>query len=140
MKTIFNLIIAISIATLALQSASAGKGNGPDKGANFGMLYYEGDTVGTVATPTSTPGKGVDVIYAFPPSVPQAMGQLAITTVAPGDKNYHGGRWAVYVVQWHVAPWVLTSAEEVEVAEDMGYLSTVRMPAADFVCPVRKNG
>ncbi len=140
MKTIFKAIVAISLGMLALQNLHAGKGNGPDKGANFGMLYYDGDMVGTVATPTSTPGKGIDTIYAFPPSVPQAMGQLAITSVAPGDKNYHGGRWAVYVVQWEVTPWVLTSSEEVEAAEYMGYLSTVRMEAADFVCPVRKNG
>ncbi|MGK0237142.1 MAG: hypothetical protein ACI92G_000600 [Candidatus Pelagisphaera sp.] len=138
MKKILNTILALTIVAFAIQGLQAGKGNGPEKGANFGMLYYDGGVVGTVATPTSTPGKGIDTIYAFPEGA--ADGQLNVTTVAPGDKNYHGGRWAVHVVAWNVPPMVLSSAEAVEAAESIGYVTITRVPAADFVCPVRKNG
>lgn len=139
MKNIFNLIIAISIAAFTIPSINAGKGNGPDKGANFGSLYYDGQMVGTVATPTSTPGKGIDAIYVISNG---AEGQLGVTSVAPGDRGYHGGRWAVNVGTWiGMGPTPLfASAADVLAAYDNGDLELVRMPEADFVCPVRKNG
>ena len=131
--------IAVALAALGVNSIQAGKGNGPDKGANFGALFYDGQTVGTVATPTSTPGKGVDAIYVVSNG---AEGQLGVTSVAPGDQNYHGGRWAVHVVTWvggGATPLFTSSGQILQAYED-GDLEMVRMPEADFVCPVQKNG
>jgi hypothetical protein len=102
----------------------------------FGQLFHDGDTVRTVATPTSMPGQGVDAIYAF--GADAAAGQLSVTSVAPGSPGYHGGRWAVYVVDWSdsVTATLLTSDEAVLAAAATGDVTVTRMPAADFVCPV----
>ena len=100
----------------------------------FGVLAYEGQTVRTVVTPTSTPGRGVDALY---PVVGGADGQLPVTSVVPGDKGYHGGRWAVHVVTWNSAPYLLASADEVNQAVADGDANVERAPAADFVCPIR---
>ncbi|MEC7906336.1 MAG: hypothetical protein VYC82_03860 [Verrucomicrobiota bacterium] len=63
MKNIFNLTIAISIASFTIPSINAGKVNGPDKGANFGSPYYEGQMDGTVATPLFA--SAADVLAAY---------------------------------------------------------------------------
>ena len=139
MKEIIRIILALTIAALATPGLQAGRGNSPDQGANFGALFYDGGTVGTIATPTSMPGRGVDKIYVISNGT---EGQLGITTVAPGDKNYHGGRWAVHVATWIGAgdtP-LFISSQQVMAAYDAGDLEVVRMPDADFVCPVKKTG
>ena len=147
MKKFMQVILAVAVATIGIQSLQAGKGN--NKGAGFGNLFYKGETVGTVATPTSQPGRGVDTIYVVMPLMDgdevitaPAMGQLGITTVAPGDRDYHGGRWAVNVIRWKNAEDVrlLTSEDDVIVAYELNQITMERASDADFVCPVHKNG
>ncbi len=84
------------------------------------------------------PGRGVDTIYVLTNG---QEGQLGVTTVAPGDTNYHGGKWKVYVVTWEEAGPVplFTSAAMVEASLAAGELSMMRMPDADFVCPVLRK-
>ena len=123
---------ALTIPLLAL--AGPAQADSANARVGFGQLYYDGAVVRTVATPTSQPGNGVDAIYAFPGT--KADGQLSITSVAPGDRDYHGGRWAVHVVEWHVEPYPITSDADLLEAADAGDVSITRMPAADFVCPV----
>jgi hypothetical protein len=118
------------LAVLAAPPAAADSGNAA---VGFGQLYHDGVVVRTVVTPTSTPGKGVDPIFAFSEGVD---GQLSVTSVAPGGPGYHGGRWAVYVVSWNTTPYLLTSDEAVASAQAAGDITVTRMPAADFVCPV----
>ncbi len=89
----------LALAPLAVAGPAQADSSNP-QGANFGSLYYDGTVVRTVVTPTSTPGKGVDPIY---PIMGGVEGQRPVTAAAPGD-NYHGGRWAVNVVTWNVAP------------------------------------
>jgi hypothetical protein len=122
--------LAAPLAVLATTTAAADSGNAA---ATFGQLYHDGVVVRTVVTPTSTPDKGVDPIFAFSSGV---AGQLSVTSVAPGSPGYHGGRWAVYVVSWNTTPYLLTSDEAVASAETAGDITVTRMPAADFVCPV----
>jgi hypothetical protein len=128
--------VSLAAAALAISLAAASPAQADSTNANvgFGQLYYDGAVVGTVATPTSQPGAGVDAIYAFPGD--KADGQLSITSVAPGDQDYHGGRWAVYVVDWNVTPYLITSDAALLAAAAAGEVSIARMPAADFVCPV----
>ena len=64
-------------------------------------------------------------------------GQLAVTSAAPGD-NYHGGRWAVHVVTWHVAPYLLTSEDAILAAAAAGDVTITRVAANDFLCPIQK--
>lgn len=120
-----------TLAPLAIAGPAQADSSNP-QGANFGKLFYDGTVVRTVVTPTSTPGKGVDPIY---PIMGGVDGQMPVTAAAPGD-NYHGGRWAVNVVTWDVAPYLLTSDEAVLAAAKAGHVTITRMPGADFVCPV----
>lgn len=120
----------LGIAPIAL--AAPASADSPNAKVGFGKLFYDGSVVRTVATPTSQPGRGVDAIY---PVVGGVAGQLAVTSAAPGD-NYHGGRWAVHVVNWNTSPYLLTSDEAVDAAYAAGHITITRLPAADFVCPV----
>jgi hypothetical protein len=63
---------------------------------------------------------------------------LSVTAVAPGDGNYHGGRWAVYTVTFSqgVEPYLITSDEAVLTAEASGDVTVTRTPDADNRCPV----
>lgn len=139
MKKLIHALLALMVSALVAQGAFAGKKN--DKGAQFGALYYDGQIVGTVATPTSMPGKGVDTIYVVTNENP-AEGQLGITTVAPGDPDYHGGRWAVVGIMWigYGDVPLFTSAAQVDAEYMAGNLTMERLPEADFVCPVHLNG
>jgi len=122
--------LALALTAITAPSSLADSGNAA---ASFGQLYHDGDVVRTVVTPTSTPGQGVDPIFAIPNG---ATGQLSVTSVAPGAPDYHGGRWAVHVVSWNVDPYLLTSDEAVAAAQASGDITVTRAPEADFVCPV----
>jgi hypothetical protein len=127
---------AIGVAAglmLTLQGVSA-QAASENAAVGFGSLYYDGAVVGVIATPTSQPGAGVDPIYAFPGD--KADGQFSITASAPGDRDYHGGRWAVHLVTWNVEPYLITSDADLLAARDAGDVSITRAPQADFVCPV----
>ena len=129
--------LAVAAATLAASLSVLAQGAQADSGnasVGFGQLYYDGTIVRTVATPTSQPGQGVDAIYTFPGDA--AAGQLSITSVAPGDTDYHGGRWAVYAAEWNVTPYLVTSDADLLAAASVGDVTISRVPAGDFVCPV----
>ena len=83
------------------------------------------------------PFEGRDNLYPFMGAA--AVGQLPIAAVAPGDRYYHGGQWAVWVVTWNenVTPYLLKSEEDVLEAEDNEEVTITRMPEADFKCPVQ---
>jgi len=66
-----------------------------------------------------------------------AEGQFPIAAVAPGDRNYHGGQWAVNLVDWNEEPYLLTSEADVLAAEAAGDISITRMPDLDFKCPIQ---
>jgi hypothetical protein len=107
-----------------------------DPPGGFGSLYYEGDIVRTLVPPAAAPMQGRDNVY---PIVGGAEGQLPVAAVAPGDRNYHGGKWAVHVVMWTagVEPYLLTSEQEILAAYMAGDVSISRMLEADFKCPIQ---
>lgn len=131
-----HLVAAAAATVLASPLvATPALADSPNAAVGFGRLFHDGTVVRTVATPTSTPGRGVDAIYPVADGVP---GQLAVTSVAPGSPGYHGGRWAVHLVDFAdgVAPYLLTSDEAVHAAHQAGHVTVTRVTAADFVCPV----
>ena len=103
-----------------------------------GLLFHDGATVGTVITPVTFPGGGLDPIYTVTNGV---EGQLGIAGVAPGDGPYHGGAWAVYLVTFAngMTPYLLTSDEAVRAAEAAGDVTVTRAPERDFRCPVTRS-
>jgi hypothetical protein len=99
---------------------------------DFGMLYYDGDTVRTIVPPSETK-KGLDDIYVV---INGSQGQLGIASVAPGDRDYHGGHWIVNVVEFTVDPYLLTSESDVLAAEMAGDI-TITRNVASFLCPIQ---
>ena len=101
---------------------------------SFGSLYYDGEIVRTLVPPAKT-DKGLDDIYAVTNG---AEGQLGIASVAPGDKDYHGGHWIVNEVTFNegVTPYLLTSEEAVLAAYQAGDVSIERNTGS-FLCPIQ---
>ena len=128
MKKKVSLLFVFVLLIIAVVPTFAGK---PGKG----LLYYDGGIVRTVIPPASSPKEGRDNIYAFPNG--GAEDQLPVAAVAPGDTDYHGGKWAVHLVDWNVTPYLLTSEGDVQDAADAGDVTITRVPEADFKCPIQ---
>ena len=101
-----------------------------------GCCYYDGGEVRTVVPPAANPNEGVDDFYAVMGGV---GGQKAVVAVAPGDLDYHGGKWAFHAVTWNmgVTPYLLTSEAAVLAAEMAGHVTITRVPGNDFKCPIQ---
>ena len=133
---IFAMVAFLAVAADAkanLRGLGNGNGNGPPR---MDFLYYEGSTVRTLAPPAAAPMEGIDNLYVVTNGVD---GQLAITAVAPGDTDYHGGKWAFYFVTFpnDVYPILLTSADMVAAARMDGKVVVTRVPEMDFKCPIQ---
>lgn len=128
-KAQFIIFAAVGLAIL-LVSVIPASATGP----TFGYLYYNGGEVRTIVPPAAVPGPGRDALYVV---VNGVLEQLGIAGVAPGDRNYHGGWWAVYTVTFTVEPYLLTSEDDVLDAQAYGDVTLVRVPPADFRCPIQ---
>ena len=122
-------LIAAGILNLAI--AGVGQAGGPPR---IGF-YVDDHPYRTVGTPTDFSGTGApahtyDAIYAL------GGGLLNVAESKPGDRDYNGGRWQVFGIEWHVTPYQLTSAEDVWAAEGRGELTVADAPMASFECPV----
>ena len=98
-----------------------------------GYLYYEDRMVRTFVPNGKLPsGKATDPLYDIP-------GQTNVIQYAPGDKEYRGGHWAVYVVTWNVAPYAepITSYADLLAAEEAGDVSIAENPVDGPLCPVQ---
>jgi hypothetical protein len=126
-KLLLGMIVILSLALLSLPAAA-------QRPVRFGNLYYDGQVVRTVVPPSAMPFLGRDNLY---PIVDGVEGQLAVAAVAPGDPDYHGGQWAVNLVEWNVEPYLLTSEAEVLAAAAAGDVTITRLPANDFRCPIQ---
>jgi hypothetical protein len=105
-------------------------------GAMFGELYYDDTIVRTVVPPATMSKVGRDAFYGVMGGHPDQKG---IAAVAPGDKGYHGGKWAFHKVTWAdgVTPYLLTSEDAVMDAETAEDVVVERIPAMDFKCPIQ---
>jgi hypothetical protein len=132
MKMKYVAISTLALAMLVLTVIPAlAKGH---QKVGFGELWYDGKVVRTVVPPAASPQEGRDNFYGV---MDGAEGQLGIAAVAPGDKGYHGGKWAFHSVTWNVAPYVLTSEAAVLAAQADGDVAVVRVEANDFKCPIQ---
>jgi hypothetical protein len=122
--TVFIILAGILAGTTAVMA------QGP-----FGQLYYDGEVVRTIVPPATMSKPGRDNFYVVLEG--GADGQLGIAAVAPGDTNYHGGKWAFHSVIWNVDPYLLTSEADVLAAETAGDVTITRVPAMDFKCPIQ---
>jgi hypothetical protein len=129
MHRIFASLAAAAVLTAAV-AGSAAAGGPPAVG-----FYVDGQLYRTIGTPTDFSGTGApastyDKIYAL------GAGLRNVAEAKPGDTDFNGGRWMVLPVTWLVAPYQLTSAEQVLAAEEDGQLTISDTPARLFFCPV----
>jgi hypothetical protein len=103
----------------------------------FGTIYAEGDTYRTFGNSARVdPGTGTDRIVGF-----TNFDQFNVAEFAPGTGS-HGGRWAVYMATWvdEDEAHLLTHFDDVLALIDSGDLTWMRVPGADFRCPILPNG
>ena len=119
-KLFIGMLAAVCMVIFSLPAAAK-----KDRPVGFGFLYYDGEIVRTVVPPASMPFQGRDNIYPIDGGV---AGQLPVAAVAPGDRDYHGGKWAVNLVEWSegVDPYLLTSEDEVLAAAQAGDVTITR--------------
>lgn len=134
------LTCMFGIALLIVSSVVAG-------GPPFGAFWADGMVYQTVIAPNSLPNKGPkDGLYVFE----GLDGQNPVAEAKPGDRDYNGGRWQVYVLQFTpdglavhdadndgAADFQLMSWEMVNHHISLGHLEQVAM-GPSFVCPLIK--
>ncbi|MGR0318879.1 hypothetical protein [Agromyces sp. ZXT2-3] len=137
----------LAAGALAVGGALAGAAPANAAGVTGAAFYVDGAAYRTVGTPTDLSGTGApdgsfQPIYAFPEGT-----QMNVSTAAPGDPGYRGGRWMVYELllpNGYAAAVasgdldgddVLDSDEELWAAEAAGDLA-VGGVLRSFVCPV----
>ena len=106
----------------------------PDRG----YLYYQDEVVRTfVPNGKLLQKEGTDPLYAFPPDG-DYTGQFSVIEYAPGDKEYTGGHWAVWVVTWDDpdAAYLITNTDDLWAAVLAGDLTIARHTELDVLCPV----
>jgi hypothetical protein len=100
-------------------------------------LWADGQLYRTILTPTELPNHGPkDGLFVFP----GLAGQRGVAEAKPGDRDYNGGRWQVYVINVldeSALSGELTSWEEVQMHISNGALEIGGM-GPTFVCPMIK--
>lgn len=130
MRRIVTPILAGALLATALAATASAQPPSP-------AFYVDGEIYATVGTPTDFFGTGApahsyDRIFAL------GAGLRNVGEAKPGDRDFNGGRWLVYPVTWMVAPYQLTSAEEVFAAELAGELTIASDPVKAFFCSVQR--
>ena len=135
---------AVALGALTMFGSTAGAaGSGGVSGPAF---YVDGTVYRTVGTPTDLSGTGAptssyDTLYDLGGAQP-----LNVSTVAPGDRGYNGGRWMVHGVTFTDYDAAVTqfdangsgdfdSDEEVDAALAAGAATDTGV-IKSFVCPV----
>ena len=139
-----RMVLSTITAALILGFAAAVVAMGPPGGT----IWVDGIKFRTIDTGNRLPNHGPkDGIFAI-----QGLdGQGAVAEAKPGDRDYNGGRWQVYVLEWTEAGKAvhdasgdgvvdegmeLTSWEDVLYhMNSLGHLQQVQL-GPSFVCPV----
>jgi hypothetical protein len=128
MRRVLLLLSLVGALSLVLAAPVGAK--------TFGTVYAEGEAFRTFGNPARVdPGTGTDPIIAF-----SNFDQGGVAKYAPGPGS-HGGRWMVWVATW-VDPGdahLLTDFDDVMALVDADEITLVRMPGADFRCPILPN-
>lgn len=122
-RILTSLLLGLALVGGAATTALAGQ---PTKTE----IWLDGALVRTILPPAAAPKEGTDPFFMVP-------GTGGVAAVGPGDRGYHGGHWAVYVVSWNVTQYPLTSYDAIMAAHGAGDIDITRNAAADFLCPIR---
>ena len=102
------------------------------------LAFYVDDVrYRTVSTPTDFTNTGApsftyDKIYAL------GSGLINVAEAKPGDRDFNGGRWAVYPITWApgVTPVQLTNDHDILAWAEADLLSIADSPVKLFFCSV----
>ncbi len=136
--------ISFLILTVGIVAVSVA-GVGPPA---LDAIWADEELYATVGTPTDLPDKGPkDGLYVFE----GLEGQRAVSEAKPGDQDYNGGRWQVYILNFTdegkaihdvdgdgIVDFELTSWEMVEHHISLGHLESAGL-GPSFVCPLIKK-
>lgn len=126
-----RLATTLAALGLVLTVAAPVLAGGPPK-----VGFYIDDVLyRTVAAPTDFTGTGApastyDKIYAL------GNGLYNVADAKPGDRDFNGGRWAVYPVTWHTTPVQLTNDHDLLALADQGLVTIGSSPVRLFFCNV----
>ena len=124
---------AVAAVTLLASMGASGvlAGGPPTLGFYVDDVRYR-----TVGTPTDFFGTGApessyDKIFNLGTGI-------NVAEAKPGDRDFNGGRWLVYVVTWAngVTPVQYTNVEQIYAAADAGLLTINPDPVKAFFCNV----
>jgi hypothetical protein len=101
-----------------------------DTPVHFGEIWLNGALVRTLLPPSPLAMEGTAPFYMVP-------GTGGVAGAGPGDADYRGGAWKVYVVTWNTAVRPLTSQTAILAAQAAGDITITRNAAADFRCPIQ---
>ncbi len=113
-----HLIIGLVLTSLLVIASAAPAFAGKPA---TGTLWLDGQLVRTIVPPAASPQEGRDALYIFP-----GEEQGAVAAVGPGDKGYHGGKWAVREVTFNTDPTLLTSEADILAAAAAGDVTIER--------------
>lgn len=124
-RSITSVALALALLLGLAGAATAGQ---PVKT----MIWLNGEQVRTILPPAASPKEGTDPFYVVP-------GTGGVAAVGPGDADYHGGHWQVFLVSWNVPmyPGGLTSAEAIAAAATLEDITITRASEMDFLCPIQ---
>lgn len=122
--SIFSLALVLALSVL---SAPAFAQVGPPGGT----IYADDMMFETVATPNDLPNHGkFNTLYIL------GDGLAPVSSSAPGDREYRGGRWEVRMVTFNSgSPMQYTNAADVEAAASRGDVAIGEV-VKRFTCPL----
>ncbi|MBI2567725.1 MAG: hypothetical protein HYV63_11900 [Candidatus Schekmanbacteria bacterium] len=141
---IFATAIAVALVSSSVEAGQATRVQGAIWA--HGVIY---DTVATDTSFNAPPAHATDVIYSF--DLSGLRGQRSVSSVAPGDAGYNGGRWWVHLAVFTelglgihdpdgdgVVNFELTSEEQVLHHVDLGHIE-IFTTEIFFECPLLKH-
>ena len=131
MRRLFSILSGLVVA-LSIVAAPVAAGGPPSLAFYIDDVRYR--TVGTPTdfSNTGAPESTYDKIYGL------GIGLANVADAKPGDRDFNGGRWAVYPVTWHTTPVQLTNDGQVLAYAANGWITIATTPSKLFFCSVSK--
>ncbi len=134
MKLVFTIVAVLVLSLMAAVPVAAAPPQNPELGKpDFSEhIYADGYAWGTkigplLPAPNGHNNQSFDMLFLVQDE--GANVQLPVGEAAPGNPEYSGGRWSVYVAEWDVAPHAVFTFYEEKDAYDIGGVDSQNLAA-----------